>query len=501
MKHHRHIIAAILLASCLAIHANTAFVQAPAPKSQPTGNPAAPKTQPTPNSASPKTQPPATSAAPQNHPATTPPAPKTQTILQPDAPTQLQQLLDQDAAARKAGDSIGRLKVALKLKTLLHNSSGALLTVAHAYSVAKDSTKTFETLAQYARLGLGGEAICNGEDKKFAWLAQSPGFAKVCRLIQANAAPVSHGAPFITFPDTAYVAEDIDYDRKTKTFLFTSVLQHAVFRLTPNGKVQLFAAASNNSPMMALKIDRNNDLVWVTEVTMPGFNGVPDTAKGRSVVHCYQLGTGVEKQRLTAPEGAQWADMVLDASGNPIVSDGQSGAIFLLQKGNWQRIDKGDFISPQTPTLTANGKSLIVPDYERGLALLNIQTGSVAWLSTNHAPCALNGVDGVYQNGDHLYLTQNGVEPERVLSIQLAQLTISTSHPSTTRQTVATFTSSTIIEKASPHLGEPTHGVLINGDFYFIANSGWDALDRRGNPKPGARMTPPILMRYHPTHP
>ena len=416
-------------------------------------------------------------------------APKSQTAPRPDAPTQLQQLLDQDATARKAGDSLTRLKVALQLKTLLHESSGALLATAHAYSVVRDSAKTFETLTQYARLGLGGEAICNGEDKKFAWLAQSPGFANVCRLIQANAAPVSHASPFITFPDTAYVAEDIDYDRKTNTFLFTSVLQHAVFRLTQDGKVRLFAAASNNSPMMAIKIDSHNDLVWVTEVTMPGFNGVPDTAKGQSVVHCYQLGTGIEKQRLAAPEGAQWADMVLDAVGNPIVSDGQSGAIFRLQKGIWQRIDKGDFISPQTPALTADGKSLFIPDYERGLALLNIGTGAVTWLPTGHTrPCALNGVDGVYQGGDRLFLTQNGVEPERVLSVQLDK-------------TSPSFTSCTLIEKASPHLGEPTHGVLIDGDFYFIANSGWDALDRHGNPKPGARMTPPILMRYHPARP
>jgi hypothetical protein len=35
-------------------------------------------------------------------------------------------------------------------------------------------------------------------------------------------------------------------------------------------------------------------------------------------------------------------------------------------------------------------------------------------------------------------------------------------------------------------LGDPTHGVFVDGRFYFIANSGWDV-------KPGATFEPPTI--------
>ena len=41
--------------------------------------------------------------------------------------------------------------------------------------------------------------------------------------------------------------------------------------------------------------------------------------------------------------------------------------------------------------------------------------------------------------------------------------------------------SEAIIERATPTLGDPTHGVVVGDDFYYIANSGWDALDDHGN--------------------
>jgi hypothetical protein len=236
--------------------------------------------------------------------------------------------------------------------------------------------------------------------------------------------------------------------------------------------------------MMAIKIDNDRGLVWTTEILIPGFDGMPDSAAGRSAVCCFDLRTRVLKDRYEGPSGAQWGDMILDREGTPIVSDGQSGAIYRLAGDGWRRLDKGDFISPQTMAITNDGKSLIVPDYLRGLAVMDIHSGDVTWIRNIPAhPCALNGIDGVYCRGRQLLLTQNGVEPERVLQLSLDQ----TGHLST---------SFMLIERATPELGEPTHGVIVDGIFYFIANSGWNALDEHGKLKPGARMTPPLLMRY-----
>jgi hypothetical protein len=345
-----------------------------------------------------------------------------------------------------------------------------------------DSAMVLETLSEYARLGLTEKNI--GADPKFTWLGNDPCFKDICRRLEENTNPVSLAMAVIPFPDTGYLAEDLDFDKQGNSFLFSSVLRHAIFRLAKDGSCRPFASSPSGWPMMAIKIDPLRGWVWATEVAMPGFDGQPDTITGRSAVCCFDLRTGNLRQRFPAPEGAQWADMVLDASGDPIVSDGQSGAILRLGKGTWQRLDHGDFISPQTIALTRDGKSLIVPDYVRGLAIMDIATGSVSWIPPNPGqPCALSGIDGVYRRDDKLLMTQNGVDPPRVVQLQL-------------NRAGRGLAGCTIIEKATKHLGEPTHGVFVGSDFYFIANSGWDALDQHGKLLPGARMTPPTLMRY-----
>jgi len=400
----------------------------------------------------------------------------------PTASAELNRLVGLDAAARQSGDSITRLKIALQVRTLLNDAGDGILAVAHAYSVLKDSTKVFESLTDYARLGLGDKRICNGEDKKFTWLAGNPRFTAICRLMKKNTKPVSRATRILNFRDTGYLPEDIEYDSQERSFLFTSVLQPAIFRLTADGSCRKFAASSSSWPMMAIKIDQRKGLVWATEMAIPGFGGHADTAKGWSAVCCFDLHSGKLKERFEAPEGAQWGDMILNSQGAPIVCDGQSGAIFRLRQKVWERLDKGDFISPQTPALTADGKYLIVPDYVRGLAVMDIGTGSVTWIQ-NHPkdPCALNGVDGAYLVKDKLYLTQNGVNPERVVEVQLDS-------------TLRKVTGHTVIERATPELGDPTHGVVVGGSFYYIANSGWDALDQHG--RQVGRMTRPSLMRY-----
>jgi len=81
-----------------------------------------------------------------------------------------------------------------------------------------------------------------------------------------------------------------------------------------------------------------------------------------------------------------------------------------------------------------------------------------------------------------LIAVQNGTSPERVVTFRLDA-------------TLTRIESEMIIERSTGTLGDPTHGVVIDNDFYYIANSGWDAIDERGNMKPGAKRSVPLIMR------
>ena len=132
----------------------------------------------------------------------------------------------------------------------------------------------------------------------------------------------------------------------------------------------------------------------------------------------------------------------------------------------------------------ADNNHVLVPDYLRGIGILDLRSGRVEWLSQEGAgKIAVSGIDGLYFSGRSLFLTQNGTSPERIMQLQLDQ--------SLTR-----IVSGRIVEQATATLGDPTHGVLVGDSFYYIANSGWSELDDHGDLKPGSKLKPARIMRF-----
>ncbi len=124
-------------------------------------------------------------------------------------------------------------------------------------------------------------------------------------------------------------------------------------------------------------------------------------------------------------------------------------------------------MSPQTPAPSADGKRIFVPDYVRGIAVIDLASHALSWLG--HADdVGLAGIDGLYVDGSSLLAVQNGAAPPRV-----ARFTLSSDGTSVARAEV--------LERATPGLGEPTHGVIAEGAFYFLANAGWNRFDDDGH--------------------
>jgi len=51
-----------------------------------------------------------------------------------------------------------------------------------------------------------------------------------------------------------------------------------------------------------------------------------------------------------------------------------------------------------------------------------------------------------------------------------------------------------VIEQNSPALGEPTHGVFVDGIFHFIGRSGWEYFDK-GKFEDRTNTKPPVILR------
>jgi hypothetical protein len=403
---------------------------------------------------------------------------------------QLGDLQAKAVAATKAGDQQTRIAADLELLRLLNDAPSVHQALARAYAAAGDTQKALAALNHFADLGQADDNLLNGTDQRLSALASLPEYKQILDRFRQNEAPVSLGVTALTISDPGLLTEDIDFDPTTRTFLITSVLEHKIVRAPLNsppgtaGAVTDFASSPDSWPVLAIKVDAARHRVWATEVALDGFTTAPKDAWGRSAVLCYDLTTGKLLRRIEGPPRSALGDMVLTSDGDPIVSDGEGGGLYRLSGDSLTPINTADFISPQTPVMMPGGDRVLVPDYVRGLAIVNLQTRQVSWLNSDGpAKVALSGVDGVYLHNQQLILTQNGTSPERVVLVNL--------DPSLTR-----IMSTKVIEQTAPGLGDPTHGVVVGDDFYYIANSGWNQLGDHGDPKPGSHPTPAHIQRY-----
>jgi len=383
--------------------------------------------------------------------------------------------------SHRANDWHSNLFSANEVKELLNEAPGSLLEVARAEVHIDDLNAAFHELEQFTRMGQSTDLLATSSD--FAALLKNANFARIQNAMTANRSLISTGSTAFQLSDPSLLAEDVDYDPNTQRFFVTSVRKKKIVALEASGASADFARAPDNWPMLAVKVDPSRRLVWATEVAMQGFNFAPESDWGRSAVLCYDLRSGKLLRRVDGPRGSALGDMALMANGDVIVSDGDGGGVYRLpSKGTvLERMDDGDFISPQTPAVHPDGKHLFVPDYERGIGVLEIATKQVRWLSMQ-GRFALNGIDGLYFDRGRLIAVQNGTSPERVAVFTLDA-------------TLTRIESETIIERSTGTLGDPTHGVVIDNKFYYIANSGWNSIDDHGNAKPGAKPSMLRIMR------
>ena len=397
------------------------------------------------------------------------------------APEQFAHLQDELRRVHDGGDTSAYLATSQAMHSFLNGSPRATLQLMSAETAAGKADDALLSFAQFVAMGQADEEVLKA--KSFDPLRGLPAYQSLYAGMAANAKSTSTANEAFRLESTVLIPEDIDYDPVAKRFYISTVLGKQILRIDTAGHAKFFAGAPDQWPMMAIKVDSRRRVLWATEVALDGFAAVAKKDWGRSAILQYDLRSGKLMHRIEGPPKAALGDMALDASGDAIVSDGEHGGVYRVNGSTQQiqRIDGGEFVSPQTPAVMAGGKHILVPDYVRGIGVLDLGTKRVVWIpmAGKHA---LTGIDGLYAVGNTLIATQNGTSPERVVRFTIDRST-------------SAILSESIIERATPTLGDPTHGVVVGDYFYYIANSGWDSLDDHGVVKEGKTMSAAIIMR------
>jgi len=384
-----------------------------------------------------------------------------------------------DTHARK--DWRANLAYARSQQALLNGAPNSRLEVARAQLFLGSTAAGLAELMRFAQMGQSVDPAALAPDWKA--LSREQAVVRLQHAMEENRTAIAKGSPLFALSDPGLLPEDIDYEGQTELFYISSVREKKIITADAHGNARDFVQAPDGWPVLALKLDRPRDRLWATEVAIQGSELAPPADWGRSALLCFALKTRALLRRIEGPRGSALGDMVLTRGGDVIVSDGEGGAVYRLgiNGTKLERLDRGDFISPQTAALGPDDRHVFVPDYLRGIALLDLESQQVQWIPMA-GRFTLNGIDGLYFSQGELIAVQNGTSPERIAVFRL--------QPS--NREVA---SEEIIERGTTTLGDPTHGVVVGENFYYIANSGWDVLDAHGRLKEGERLSPARIMR------
>jgi sugar lactone lactonase YvrE len=363
--------------------------------------------------------------------------------------------------ARKAKDYAKLRDTLAELSSLLPGNASILYALAAADAHLGRPARALAELDDLAGAGL---VYGFNADDDLASLRNSAGFSSLLLRVERNRKPTSRSVPVSSLAERDLLPEDIAYDEETRRFFIGSVTKCKI--VTADGA--LFA--KSDWPVMALRVDAARRILWAATGWLAHCRQCDAAGKDKSALLAFDLDSGALRKRIDAPVEGLLGDMTISRAGDLYVSEGTYGAVLRLQANaaTLERLDTpGEFASPQTAALSADERTLYVPDYVRGIAAMDLQTRAVRWLRPA-ADVVLSGIDGFYRYGDSFIAVQNGVKPERLVRFN------------------SSLTKQEILEAGTPGLGEPTHGTLVGNVFYFIANTGWDAYDDDGHKKPGS---------------
>jgi hypothetical protein len=351
-------------------------------------------------------------------------------------------------------------------------------------------------LKKYAAMGLKYDVAADDDLKP---LIADPGFAAIAQEMKERTRQIQKAEAVCAFSLADLMPEDLTFDNAGGTFVVSSIQHHTLYRvklpLAGEAECGLQEIALEDQtkrwPVLAVSADAKRSLLWMTASAMPGFTGFPKQDEGKAALFAIDGATGKTVRRFDLDAGgpAVLGDMSVAEDGTAYVSDSIGGGVYRvrgdLATASLEKI-AGDFFSPQTPVLAADGKRLFVADYSIGIGVVDLTRANTPG-QLNYLPhpesVAVTGLDGLYLSGDSLIGIQNGTDPERIVLFHL-----------NTAQTA--ITSGEVIEQSTDRLGDPTHVTGLNGWFYVTANVGWNKVDDHGQLKPGEHFTPPLLLRF-----
>jgi hypothetical protein len=379
--------------------------------------------------------------------------------------------------ADEAADRISRLEDELRTAP---DHGGVLLRLARERALQGDAAGSVRDLGRAVATGLDLEIE---NESAFLSLRNRRDFMDLLDKALDQRVVVRTSTAAFRVAETDLIPEGLAHDPVSGDFFLGSTHKRKIVRIGSDGKARDFTTSGQDglSEVLGMKVDAKRRLLWV----MTAAGKAAGAQEGWSAAYAYDLGNGQVARRYSLSTGKHlFNDLALAADGRVFLTDSEAGAVW--------RIDPGkDALAPLVPprglnypngiALSPSERYLYVADFASGISIVDPTTGGARPLP--HPPdVSLHGIDGLYWHESGLIGVQNGAGTERIVRYRLG--------PDGTR-----VTGLDVLESHNPLFAVPTTGVIVGGDFYYIANSLLDRIGPDGRLKPYARLEPAVVLK------
>lgn len=369
-----------------------------------------------------------------------------------------------------------------RASALKPNHPRLLYNLAVAYAL---NNKPDDALTVLERLAAMDLIFNDVEDLKP--LHDLPRFKAVRKEFALNEKPVNRSEKAFTIPQKDLITEGIAYDAKTKRFFVSSIHRRKIVSIDKNGRVSDFSSDTDGLwSVSGMRVDEKRNVLWAATTAFPQMKDFIKADDGKSAIFKYDLKTGKLLQKFplsNEKEKHALGDLVLAKNGDVYASDSVSPNIYRIDsKTNKLEIflSSDNFASLQGLAFSPDEKFLFAADYSKGVFRVDLKDKKISQIAVdkNTNPIA---IDGLYFHQDSLIVIQNGFRPHRVARFVL-------------NKDFTRITKSETLEANHADFNEPTLGVFVGNDLYYIANSQWNLTNERGTLAED-KLKEPVILR------
>ena len=305
----------------------------------------------------------------------------------------------------------------------------------------------------------------------------------------AFAAPINRSAIAFVLPEKDLLAESVAYDPRDGAFFVGSTRHGKVVRRARDGRVTDFAPSGRDGMWMVIgmKVDTARNSLWVNSSGGSNYVRHASTDAGKAALFRFDLATGRLVTRYAPGEaGAHFFnDLAIDRRGTVYVTDMAGGAIYTLEPSAdrltvWSK--PAGLSDPNGISLSGDERTLYVASDE-GINAFDVATRARTILARPDSIDVL-GIDGLYSVKGALV----GVQGWRRNRVQRFELSADG----------ARITRAEVLEANHPMFMNPTTGVVVGDELYYVANSQFGSFASNGSLFPPERLFETVILRVRP---